>query len=261
MKLDTQQAMRRAKKLPFCYLCGEELSDPQNDDHVPPNSIFLLNDRDFPLILPTHENCNVNRSHEDQLIGQLIALLHKKSPNTRHKKLDVKPVKLSDGNIYAAVINLDFRSIIRRWVRGFNAALYKEFLLDDPRLFMTTTPLQAGNPIEKGGKLIPIPDVVPKFIEEIKCNRTTGTLDSIVCRNGKCVYECVWTQADRGQWICIYALNLYNWIDLGNKKHFKARGCVGCYRRPQGGTPKDASTATRLSFSISNQEPLNPFGK
>ena len=76
MMLDTQQAMRRVKELPFCYLCGEKLSEPQNDDHVPPTSIFLPDDRNVPLILPTHKKCNNDRSDEDQLIGQLIDILN-----------------------------------------------------------------------------------------------------------------------------------------------------------------------------------------
>lgn len=191
MILDTQQEMRKVKKLPFCYLCGEQLSDPRDDDHVPPTSIFLPDDRNFPLILPTHKKCNVNRSAEDQLIGQLINILHKKTPDSRHKKLGVKAVRLPDGELLAAVHGLNLRAIIRRWVRGFHAALYKEFLPENPGQFMTSTPLPAADPIEKGGKLIPVQPVVPEFVREIKRNRATGTLDRIICRNGKCIYDCV----------------------------------------------------------------------
>lgn len=126
---------------------------------------------------------------------------------------------------------------------------------------MTSTPLPAADPIEKGGKLIPVQPVVPEFVREIKRNRATGTLDRIICRNGKCIYDCVWVQMDRGQWWCIYALDLYNWINLGDTKHFEARGCVGSYSRSQGGTPKDAITTTKLLFPVDNKQRYNPFQK
>ncbi len=260
MILDTQQAIHRVKKLPFCYLCGEKLSDPRNDDHVPPTSIFLLDDRNFPLILPTHRKCNGDRSAEDELIGQLFNILHQKAPNPKSRKLNVKAVKLSDGKLCASVHSLNIPAIIRRWVRGFNAALYKEFL-PETAMIMTSTPMQTADPIAKGGNLTPVKAVVPEFVKVIKRNRATRTLDRIVCRNGKCIYECLWAQSDRGQWMCIYALDLYNWINLGDTKHFEARGCVGSYFRSQGGTPKDATITTRLIFQVDNKEPLDPFGE
>ena len=98
-------------------------------------------------------------------------------------------------------------------------------------------------------------------MEELKRNRATGTLDQITCRNGKCHYECVWTQADKGQWFCVYALSLYDWMQLGDWSRFESRGCVGAYLRPGGGVPAGATCGTRLIFSVSNNEPLNPFGK
>jgi hypothetical protein len=104
-----------------------------------------------------------------------------------------------------------------------------------------------------------LPPVVPKFVEEIKRNRQTRTLDSIVCRNGKCRYECVWAQADDGTWICIYALDLYGWIDLGGSDGADQRGCVGCYRSPTGTPPSGAAIATKLVFAVQNTSPLDPF--
>lgn len=56
-----------------------------------------------------------------------------------------------------------------------------------------------------------------------------------------------------------YIVDLYNWTDLGDTKHFPLQGCVGSYRRKQGGVPSRASTATRLVFEIDNVFPLIPF--
>jgi len=43
IELRTQQAVRPAQKLAFCYLCGKPFQDgdQKNRDHVPPSAIFL----------------------------------------------------------------------------------------------------------------------------------------------------------------------------------------------------------------------------
>lgn len=199
MMLDNQNAMRKVQKLPFCYLCGKRLVVPQNNDHVPPDAIFRSSDRNFPLTLPTHEKCNRDRSAEDQVIGQLVGLLHRKSPNPRQNKLTVHGGRFPDGTAGAVLYDIDLRAIIRRWIRGFHAALYGEFLPDNSGLFMTSPPLPEGEPTGVGVRFNQIPAVLPEFVKELKRNRVTNTLDRILCRNKKCRYECVWTQADRGQ--------------------------------------------------------------
>jgi hypothetical protein len=52
---------------------------------------------------------------------------------------------------------------------------------------------------------------------------------------------------------------IYNWVNLGDTKNFPARGCVGCYRRPSGSVPRNASTATRQIFSSHGSFFLDPF--
>lgn len=107
MILDSQKVIYDVRALQFCYLCGEALTVARNVDHVPPSSIFLSADRDFPLILPTHIKCNGDRSFEDQVIGQLIGLLHGKSPNAVHNKLKVQIGPFADGTLGMAVEGLD----------------------------------------------------------------------------------------------------------------------------------------------------------
>ena len=250
--------MRQVQNLPFCYLCGEPLAPPRNRDHVPPSSIFLAEGRDFPLVLPAHVRCNSSRTDEDRLIGGLVGVLHGKPPDPRYHPINPSAGRFPDGSLGLAVTGFDLRAIIRRWVRGFHAALYREYLADDMGRFMTTPPLAEGDPLT--GQFDAVQPVVEEFVDILKRNRATATLDRIVCRNNKCVYECVWEQADRGQWHCIFALDLYGWIELGDGQHFAPRGCVGAYRLAQGGTPKTASVGTRLVFPVTNRERLDPFG-
>jgi hypothetical protein len=258
--LSTLKALRTVRNLSFCYLCGGPLENRNqtNRDHVPPSGVFAAKDRDLPLILPTHPQCNQRRSPEDQAIGQLVGVLHGRAVNQTHNKLRVAVDRFDDGNSLAVLSDIDLRQIIRRWIRGFHAALYNEFLPGDAS-FATYIPLPEGKRDGDKIKYVPFPEALSKFVGELKRNRAARNMDRIVCRNGKCRYECVWSQADNGRWICIYCLDIYNWINLGDTKNFPARGCVGCYRRPSGGVPRNASNATRLIFCSDSSSSLDPF--
>src|SRR5262249_37072646 len=160
-------------------------------------------------------------------------------PNPKHAKFTVSLGRPYGGLPSAVIEGIDLQSTIRRWVRAFHAALYSEPLADRS-FFATYPPLPSASRNEAVVKLDPIAEVFPKFVEELKRNRLTATLDRIECRNRKCLYECVWTRADNGAWLCVYCLDLYGWIRLGDTRNFTPRGCVGCYMRPEGGIPKAA---------------------
>ena len=258
--LTTHHTLQVASRLPFCYLCGEEFnpSDHVDRDHVPPSGLFAKTDRAPPLILRTHRRCNARRAPEDQAIGQLVGVLHGRRVNRRNNKVRVRLGEAPNGTRILAVTDIDVREAIRRWVRGFHAALYREYLPPDS-VFATHPPLPEGARVGTDVRVLPVPAVVPRFVEALRRNRAVGSVDRIVCRNGRCRYECAWNQADDGRWICIYGLDLYNWSDLGDQRQMP-RGCVGCYLRPSGGVPANASTGTRLIFNVENASTLDPFG-
>ena len=195
----TQQDVRPLRRLPFCYICGRQFSpdDVQNDDHVPPTSLFLEADRNHPLILPTHYDCNHGRHVEDQQIGQLIGLLHGDAPNPQHQRIQLFGGQGPDGNPFAAAGGLDLTAIIRRWVRGFHAALYREPMADGTQ-FMTSPPLASAD--MDTGQVDPVHDIVPHFVRAIRQNREGGPLDRIVCRNGKCALVRVGGTGDGPKW-------------------------------------------------------------
>ena len=71
-------------------------------------------------------------------------------------------------------------------------------------------------------------------------------MDRIVSRNGKCRYNCVWTQEDGGgRWLCIYRLDLYNWSEIGDINNYERRECVGAYIQPDRGAPNAATKVPR----------------
>jgi len=163
-----------------------------------------------------------------------------------------------DGSLGVGATGLALKPIIFRWVTGFHAALYNEAL--GPSGYMVFPPLPEGRVRGTRVEPVPVPEVVPHLVEELKRNRSTGTLDVIQCRNGHCRYECVWSQADDGRRICIWGLDLYGWRELGDVHHFEPRGCVGSYRPNSGLIPATATLGTRLDFAVPNGERLDPFG-
>ncbi len=90
--LDNQVALRKAQQLSFCYVCGRTMppGETLNRDHLPPKTIFAQKDREPPLILRTHSNCNQRQSGNDEIIGQLVQAIHGKYPGEKNRRLDVR---------------------------------------------------------------------------------------------------------------------------------------------------------------------------
>jgi hypothetical protein len=97
-----------------------------------------------------------------------------------------------------------------------------------------------------------------KFVEVIKTQRALGNLDRILSNNGKLVYECVWVFSDGGFWICMFALDIYGWKNLGDTGRYQARGCAGYY---QGKPPATASRYREPKVLIPNLDPWDPFAR
>jgi hypothetical protein len=259
IELRTQQAVRPAQQLPFCYLCGEAFQDgdQKNRDHVPPTTIFVEADRTFPLILPTHYACNHDRHLEDQTIGQLVGILHQQAPDPEQLKMELMAGIAADGQLYVAAGGFDLRGILRRWVIGFHAALYGAPADAGPN-FMTFPPLAEAD--KDTGKLLPVHAIVPELVRVIRYNRSLGKVDRVVTRNGKCIYECVWIESDKpGVWFCAYALDLYGWVNLGDIDRFGRRGCVGMYVRADDTPPPQGTRGDRHPDDYKPDHELDPF--
>lgn len=259
--IDSQEAARPLQRLPFCYLCGRAFdgSEPQDKDHVPPAALFQKSDRDFPLKLPSHTACNGARSAEDEIVSQLVGLLHEEPSRPKTRTVRVAAGQFEDGTTGVGAVGVALEAIIWRWVRGFHAALYRSPVPYRTK-YSIVAPLPEGKVTGTRVEPIAVAEVTPALVEEIKRNRATRTVDAVICCKGRCRFECVWTQADNGVRICVWALDLYGWRDLGESKHFDPRGCVGTYHLPEYAVPKGATLATRLHFSVANRDKLDPFG-
>lgn len=140
------------------------------------------------------------------------------------------------------------------WV---HAALYNQFLAETPlRALVTPFPRTQNGSVEME-KLRP---QHLKFVSTIKLNRAKRNVDRILSNNGKCIYECVWHQDDdKSTWLCIFALNVYDWKDLGETGVEPSRGCAGAYTLAA--TPSNATRAVESPIALLNLEPLDPFGR
>ncbi len=260
-KLTSQKDLRSVQRLDFCYLCGDgfDKNSERTKDHIPPQAIFAEADRNFPLIVSAHGSCNRARSPEDEVIGQLVSLLHGRVQAPHRDRLEVE-IRTDNDHAHELGIftGLNIEAVIRRWLKGFHTALYREPLSAHTR-FATQSPFPSGT--LKDGTVIahPIPPQHALFVEKLKRNRMAGTLDTIVCNNGKLRYECVWVQMDDGGWGCVFGLNLYGWKNLGDIHNFTARGCAGLYRPEDARFPSDSARSTRLAFAVNNEDALDPF--
>jgi len=260
IQIITHKALHNCAKLDFCYLCGQPFENGRetNRDHVPPKAIFLPGDRRNPLILPTHPGCNQSESVDDELVSQLVSALHRALPRPERQRLKfIVGLVKSDGEPIAFTANVDLGRIVWRWVRGFHAALYHEYL---PKLvkWRVHPPFPSGR--RDGEKLIRDP-ILPQqtFVpEEIKKNRLARNLDVLKCCNGRCCYESVFVRADNGQPVCFWALRIYDWERLADPRWARSHGCIGAYV-PPAGIPQGASRGTKLDFPFPNSDPLDPF--
>lgn len=244
-QIANQRDARAVKKLPFCYVCGNafESRDDITDDHIPPQTAFLPEDREnFPLVLPAHQGCNNTFKQEDEVFGQLIGL--GQQAEQRQDRLRIYGGSDKAGNTFALLENFDLHGAIQRWVTAFHAALYQEPLPPLTR-FSTQTPLPFGTFLN--GVVIPDPDK-PQFrdyAKQIEINEQLGLIDRISANNGNLNYKCCWQRSDNGSWLAFYKLDIYAWSKLGDIKNFRLRPCVGAYA-PRGHIPALATCGTEL---------------
>lgn len=232
--------------------------EERNSDHVPPKTCFAVRDREGPLILRSHPKCNAQRSVTDKQIGQLIGLIHGKVPK---KKRDRALNLEFFGPQIGAVTNVNISAEVWRWITGFHAALYREPCPQDARRAVVT-PFPSA-PLQDGGQVRfdPIKPQHQRFVSTIKVNRAKRNLDTIRCNRGKVVYECVWCPFDnQPAWLCIFAIDIYGWKDLGNQVVQPARGCAGCYTLPDGHAPTNATRGVTSAIIVPNSDELDPFG-
>lgn len=261
-QITTQRHLRAVRELPFCYVCDRDFlpGDATNHDHVPPQTCFDKADRNPPLKLKTHVNCNGSNNHNDEKVGELIA--SQRNQKFEGKRLNVQVFHDTEsGQYFAAFDNLDVEGAVRRWVSGFHASLYLQPLRKEVP-FNVSTPLPSGKISATGIRAKPIRQQDLVFVETLKLNRAANNLDVVSTNAGKLRYECVWAPSDNGEfWLCIFALNIYEWITIGDIQHFEPRGCVGVYFVSPQEVPLNATRATNIQAPVENNEPLNPFGK
>jgi hypothetical protein len=261
--LDTQRTLREIRNLPFCYLCGQPFgqNDTTNRDHIPPAGLFAKADHNFPLILRAHKHCNSDQGPTDEKIGQLVGLKHGRIPSQKRRRLNLRYARAGrNGPKLGVLQGFHVEGAIQRWIRGFHAALYRVPLPPNTN-FAIQAPFPSGQ-VESGKLMV---DELKQqhflFVEAIKRNRAAHNLDGICCNNRKLRYECVWEQFDNnGPWFCIFAVNLYDWVDLGDINNFPLRGCTGSYWSPSSSVPPIATKGTTLSFNTENIDVADPFG-
>lgn len=259
----TAQQAREASQLEFCYVCGKPFTErnPSTRDHVPPQKIFLAEDRDWPLILPAHKNCNSEYSFSDEQAKGLITLLH--PTNTVVPPLKTKQVGIVErGGKPTGVLlkGLSLRRIVSKILRACHAALYQEFLRNEDTNRAILLPLPIFDPetvnVDKNEQL-PQHQMLCKLLKD---NRKISNIDRIQAYNGKFRFEVVWSTTDDNEsHFGVFAIDIYNWHNLAGKVLGRPQGCCGMYRLNKTPIPENASVATTIELPFTYSESLNPF--
>lgn len=259
----TPDQLRKVRSMPFCYSCGESFSKdrPATRDHVPPTSIFAIDNRNDPLILLAHEECNAAQSNDDERVGQMLALMHGKPPP--EDNLLVDPVVVTDtgsGTMVGGIRKVDLTVFVIRCLRAFHTALYRQFLPDRSETFFSLSlPIPSGTLTDSGQiRFDAIPKVHRSLVRKIRENRLAERLDRIECWDGKCKYDCVWDRLSDGRPACLFALEIYDLADFGATGVTTPRGCVGIYCPPDG-FPPGATRRSFLDLGHIRMEEFNPF--
>jgi hypothetical protein len=260
-EITTQRQAQDVVRLEFCYICGQAFSDDQKRtrDHVPPKSIFRSEDRNWPLILPAHEECNSDYSKVDEQAMGLIGLLHPERRRQPPARTEIAGIAERDGKPAAVLLRgLLLRPMITKILRACHTALYHVFL-----------PLKTDNMI-----LTPLLELDPKTMQPMKhtilpqhqmaCkilkdNRRIKNVDRVHANNCKFRFEVVWGTCDgECRHFAAFGIDIYNWHRLGSQALGHPQGCVGMHFSNDP-IPTNASVVPTIELGFTWREPLNPF--
>jgi len=264
IEITTQQQARPVSQLDFCYVCGKPFTEnnPSTRDHVPPRSIFLAEDRNWPLILPAHEECNSEFSFSDEQAKGLLDLLRPSDdPTPPLKTKKVGRVEREGKPAGVLLKGLSLRRIVAKLLRACHAALYREYLRNEDTNRAVLLPCPIFDPdtgsVDKN-ELLPQHEMLCKVIKD---NRSISNVDRIQACNGKFRFEVVWGSLDNDKktHFGIFAVDIYEWHNLANNVLGSPQGCFGMYRLNRSPIPQNACVATSIELPHRYLEPLNPF--
>ena len=264
VEITTQQHARKVSHLDFCYVCGKPFTEshPSTRDHVPPTKMFLEEDRNWPLILPAHRECNSKYSFSDEQAKGLLALLHPTdNPVPPHKTEQVGIVERNGKPTGVLLQGLSLRRVVAKILRACHAALYGEYLPNEDTNRAILLPLPIFDPetgdVDKN-ELLPQHEMLCKVLKD---NRNISNVDTIQAYNGKFKFEAVWGTLDNDSetHFGVFAIDIYQWHNLANGVLGRPQGCFGMYRLNRSPIPENACVVTSLELPYSYSEPLNPF--
>ena len=221
----TQDEMRANLSLRFCCVCGKPFAKNEKPtrQHVPPRSVFAVEDQDPLLVLRAHDSGNQKQSVDDEVIGQLVSVLHDRYPAEERLRIAMDLFSV-DGSVLpmVGVKDLPLTRIIFGWVRCFHATLYCKYLVDGGGFI--GPPFPESEPDGNGGAT-PEPVHVSRYsmTHILKQQAKIGRADEVVCFNGKCYYRCTWLKMDNGKEFLLVRITAPHMVVAGNERRYYKR--------------------------------------
>jgi hypothetical protein len=257
-KIHTQKEFRNWPKPKFCYLCGKPLDDgtPLNDDHCPPAGMFLEADRqNYPIILKVHAACNSSWSAADEKFATMYAVLHGLIDDIDEKRRSPRFVSVSnEQGEHLAAIEFPLSELVFRITQCAHALLYGEWLPKTTRHAFHIPVPEVDT--ERSNSPKPHRPQASMFAKELCTAQKTQTCDSIIAYGRQFKYVTTWVHADRGEPLCLFAMDIYRLHRLGISIDGFPKAVIGSY---QHATPMNASRMTSLVVQNSEEEMLYPI--
>lgn len=266
ISLTRQGHVRRHRDHPFCYICGEGFTGDQvvNRDHVPPENIFLVEDRvNFPLKMNVHKACHDRYCEEDERVGQLMQATRGEMPTPERDRRGLEPHQLQNGQVIPILRaeSLDLNRAFFRYVRAFHAALYDQPLPEDTKHALHSPAIEfvpeegTGRPLFFDRRLKDQSMISCIFRQNVEDGLA---MDAVVAYNMAMIYECFWRTDPSGPTECFFCLRIYNSNEMGAVQLYGRRACVGRYRPPPSGLPAQRAKCLPFRPCVTCLDPYGP---
>lgn len=214
--LTLDEMRRRRHAIDFCYLCGKDLSEPTQEEHVVPRAVLRLIDvgpelesSKWPVLLDVHADCEKkHKAAEDNWLAPLHKM-HSQPPPSNARASDHMPKTVSLGMIgnlpvlYGPGIN-DYCEGVWTWIRGLHTAIYGEFLSKRCRKLVLLPALAWS---ENGGPNQEETENMSGIIRIVTGSAMQrGVWDGITVWGDKVQYRCVW-RFIVDKWVCFWELD------------------------------------------------------
>lgn|GEM_PF-2404806 len=233
IRIQNQQQMRaHAKRVQFCYLCGESLRHPDGTDdgpiareHVVPASVYgprpTSQADSWRIVLSVHERCDqAAKSKPDDFFRVLHRCSSEHPQQWSSSDWDLLRPLVTEVEVPGADLRLPALSGVEsavsavwQWVRGCHAAIYADFLAATVlHEVLLPVPTVRGTSVDDRERSMQLENLLDRtgLVVSIASD-SNDRWDGILAWGGRVTFKCRWVElpaVSRSAWMCMW------WLDI-----------------------------------------------